>query len=305
MICCHGRMFRANGLTYSEKCTANTGPLQIAYLLLMWGGIWSGVVFLWRRLICPQDSSLRMFWYKDLNSSHFFLRFGALEHEANRTPDISATFIGSRKKFCKRNRMSVCPAREPKPSISSLSYRSNHFNQCSRCKNYATSNFVSKYGPHVVPVYRSTVAISLNVCFFVYQECLRVGYQYLRYSTKASVYLPAYLSACLFSASLCSFTYKTARFIPLYLTNSIRIIVFQTHNNCLLNCLFNREKKFLIKKQNQKIIKKSSKHLLEKIKKTKTMSIQKILFFVFFSRFFGFFLVNNSSSFLLLPMISF
>ena len=72
---------------------------QIAYLLPMWGGIASGVVFLWRRLICPQNSSLRMFWYRDLNSSHFFPRFGALEHEANRTPDISATFIGSRKSF--------------------------------------------------------------------------------------------------------------------------------------------------------------------------------------------------------------
>ena len=33
------------------------------------------------------------------------------EHEANRTPDISATFIDSRKKYCKSNRMFVCPAR--------------------------------------------------------------------------------------------------------------------------------------------------------------------------------------------------
>ena len=57
----------------------------------------SGVVFLWRRLICPHNSSLRMFWYRDLNSSHFFPRFGLLEHEANRTHgSISATFIGSR-----------------------------------------------------------------------------------------------------------------------------------------------------------------------------------------------------------------
>ena len=105
---------------------------QIAYLLPMWDGISSGVVFLWRRLICPQNSSLRMFWYRDLNSSHFFPRFGALEHEANRTPDISAAFIGSRKKFCKRKRMSVCPARKRKASISSVSCRLNRFNRCSR-----------------------------------------------------------------------------------------------------------------------------------------------------------------------------
>ena len=25
-MCCHGRKFRANGLTDSDKCTANTGP---------------------------------------------------------------------------------------------------------------------------------------------------------------------------------------------------------------------------------------------------------------------------------------
>ena len=105
---------------------------QIVYLLPMWDGIASGVVFLWRRLICPQNSSLRMLWYRDLNSSHFFPHFGALKHEANKTPDISATFIGSRKKFYKRNRMSVCPARERKPSILSLSYRLNLFNRCSR-----------------------------------------------------------------------------------------------------------------------------------------------------------------------------
>ena len=105
---------------------------QIAYLLPMWGGIGSGVVFLWRRLICPQNSSWRMFWYGDLNSSHFFPRFGALEHEANRTLDTSATFIGSRKKFCKHNRMSVCPARKRKPSMLSLSYRLNRFNRCNR-----------------------------------------------------------------------------------------------------------------------------------------------------------------------------
>ena len=105
---------------------------QIAYLLPMWGGIWGGVVFLWRRLTCPQNSSLRMFWYRDLNSSHFFPRFGALEHEANRTPDISATLIGSRKKFCKGNRMSICPTRKQKPSIFSFSYRLNRLNRLSR-----------------------------------------------------------------------------------------------------------------------------------------------------------------------------
>ena len=105
---------------------------QIAYLLPMWGGIWSSVVFLRKRLICLQNSSLRMFWYRDLNSSHSFPRFGLLEHEANKTPDISATFISSHKKFCKRKRMSVCPARKRKPSILSVSYRLNHFNRCSR-----------------------------------------------------------------------------------------------------------------------------------------------------------------------------
>ena len=107
---------------------------QIAYLLPMWGGIRRGVVFLWRRLICPQNSSLRMFWYRDLNSLHFFPRFGALEHEANRTPDISATFIGSRKKFCKDNRMFVCLARKREPSILSVSYRLNRSNRLSRRK---------------------------------------------------------------------------------------------------------------------------------------------------------------------------
>ena len=104
---------------------------KLRLLLPMWGEIWSDVVFLWRRVICPQNSSLRMFWYRDLNSSHFFPRFGLLEHEANRTPDISATFIGSRKKSYKRNRMSVCAARRRKASILSLSYRFDRFNRCS------------------------------------------------------------------------------------------------------------------------------------------------------------------------------
>ena len=105
---------------------------QIAYLLPMRGGISSGGVFLWRRLICPQNYSLRMFWYGDLNSSHFFPHFDALEHEANRTPDIFATFIGSCKKFCKGKRMSVCLARKRKPSILSFTCRLNRFNGCSR-----------------------------------------------------------------------------------------------------------------------------------------------------------------------------
>ena len=105
---------------------------QIAFLLLMWGGICSGVDFLWRRPICPKNSSLRMFQYRDLNSSHFLPRFGLLEHEANRTPDISSTFVGSCKEFCERNRMSVCSTRKRKPSILSLSCRLNRFNRCSR-----------------------------------------------------------------------------------------------------------------------------------------------------------------------------
>ena len=88
--------------------------------------------FLWRRLTCPQNSSLRMFWHRDLTSSHFFPRFGALKHEANRTPDISVTFIGSRKKFCKRKRMSVGSARKRKPNVLSVSHGLNRFNWCSR-----------------------------------------------------------------------------------------------------------------------------------------------------------------------------
>ena len=87
---------------------------QIGYLLPMWGGIWSGVVFLWRRLTCPQNSSLKMFWYRDLNSSHFSPHFGALKHETKRTPDMSATFVGSRKVLCERNRMSVCLVKKRK-----------------------------------------------------------------------------------------------------------------------------------------------------------------------------------------------
>ena len=123
---------------------------QIVYLLPMWGEISSGVVFLWRRLICPQNSSLRMFWYRDLNSSHFFPRFSALEHEKNRTPDISATFVGSRKNFCKRKGMSVCPVRKRKSKSSSVPYRMDHFNRLSRGRTTPPSNFVPTYGPHLV-----------------------------------------------------------------------------------------------------------------------------------------------------------
>ena len=122
-----GWQTRTSALPIRDLC-------QIAYLLPMWGGIWSGVVFLWRRLMCPQNGSLRMFWYRDLNSSHFFPRFGTLEHEANRTPDIFVTFIGLRKKFYKRKRMSVCPARKRKAIILSVSYRLNRFNRCDRWK---------------------------------------------------------------------------------------------------------------------------------------------------------------------------
>ena len=105
---------------------------QIVYLLPMWGGIGSGVVFVWRRLTCPKNSSLRMFWYRDLNSSHFSPRFGAVEHEANRTLDISAAFICSREKFCERNRMSVSLGTKRKSSILSVSHRLNRFNRLSR-----------------------------------------------------------------------------------------------------------------------------------------------------------------------------
>ena len=140
-ICCQGRMFRSNGLTDSDKCSANTGPLPNCVSLAHLRWIRRGAVLLWRRLIGPRNSSLRMFWYRDLNSSHFFPRFGALEHEANRTPDISATFISSRKSFVNASECLFCPARKRNPSILSLSYqptgdrqntRLNRFNQLSR-----------------------------------------------------------------------------------------------------------------------------------------------------------------------------
>ena len=117
-----------------DKCTANTGPSPNCGPLahVRWNFKWC--CFLWRRLICPQNSSLRMFWYRDLNSSYFFPRFGTLEHAANRTPGRSATVIGSRKEFCKRNGMSVCSARKRKASILSVSYKLNRFNRLSRWK---------------------------------------------------------------------------------------------------------------------------------------------------------------------------
>ena len=123
---------------------------ELAYFLPMWGGIGSGVVFLWKRLTCPRNSSLRMFWYRDLNSSHFFPRFGALEHGANRTTNISASFVGSGKRFCKCNRMPVCPRTKRKTSILSVSYRLNRFKSVQQMTNYAPSNFVPKYGTHLV-----------------------------------------------------------------------------------------------------------------------------------------------------------
>ena len=64
-------------------------------------------------------------------------RFGALEHEANRTPDMSATFIGSRKKFCERNRTSVCPARKQKATILPVSSRLDRFNRFNRKRTTA------------------------------------------------------------------------------------------------------------------------------------------------------------------------
>ena len=126
---------------FAKGASANTGssPNCVPLVHVRWN-FKGWCFFFWRRLICPQNSSVRMFWYKDLNSSHFFPRFGALEHEANRKPDISATFIGSRKKFCERKRMFVCSARKRKPSVLFLSYRLNRFNRCSRWITTPSSN---------------------------------------------------------------------------------------------------------------------------------------------------------------------
>ena len=114
---------------------------QIAYLLLMWGGIWSSVVFLWRRLICPQNNSFRMLWYRDLHSSHFFPFFGTLENEANRTPDISATFIGSRHKSFVNVTGCRLSGKKTKNSFLSLSCRLNCFNRCSRWRTTAFKSY--------------------------------------------------------------------------------------------------------------------------------------------------------------------
>ena len=68
----------------------------------------------------PQNDNFRMFRYRDLNSSHVLLRFGALEHEANRSTVMSTTFISSRKKFCEHYRMSLCLTTKRKASVWSL-----------------------------------------------------------------------------------------------------------------------------------------------------------------------------------------
>ena len=135
-----------------------------------------------RTLIWPQNSSLRMFWYRDLNSSHFFPRFGALEHEANRTRDISATFIGSRKKFCKHKRMSVCPARKRKASVLPVSYRLNGFNRWSRwkmaplqisCQNMVRTWYIWTIFKSVVNGFINSSDQSNAVWAIVTQMCLR------------------------------------------------------------------------------------------------------------------------------------
>ena len=117
---------------------------QIAYLLPMWGGIWSGVVFLWRRLTCPQNSSLRMFWYRDLNSSHFFPRFGLLKHEANRTPDIPATFIGARKKVLWRQPDVCLSCKKTKGECFVCVLQVESFQPAQQMKSYAPFDFCAK-----------------------------------------------------------------------------------------------------------------------------------------------------------------
>ena len=138
-----------------KLCTSCPCEVEFEVVLFFFEGNW----------YVSKNSSLRMFWYRDLNSSHFFPHFGLLEHEANRTPDISATFIGSRRKFCKRNRMSVCPARKRKPSILSLFCRLNRFHRCSRwrttllqisCQNmvrtWYSAVLMSNYVREILPV---------------------------------------------------------------------------------------------------------------------------------------------------------
>ena len=144
-------MFRVNGLTDSDKCMPIRDLRQTAYLWPMWGGIWSGVVFLWRRLICPHKIAVwegfdMGTWTRRI-SSHVL---GALEHEANKTPDISATSIGSRKNFCKSNRMSVCRARTTKAEYFVCVLQVESFQTVQLMRNYAPSSSVAKYSPHVV-----------------------------------------------------------------------------------------------------------------------------------------------------------
>ena len=122
---------------------------QMAYLLPMWGGIWSGDVFLCMRLICPQKSSLRMSWHRDLNSSHFFPHFDALKHEANRTPNDSVTFIDSHKKFVNASGC-LLVRQENKSRVFCLSPMGWIVSIGAADKELPPSNFVPKYGPHVV-----------------------------------------------------------------------------------------------------------------------------------------------------------
>ena len=117
-------------------------PCEVEFQVVMF--------FLWRRLIGTQNSSLRMFWYRDLNSSHFFPRFGALEHEANRTPDISATSSVRVKSFANASGCLFVWQENERASVFSASYRLNRLNcrwGCSRwrttpvqflCKNMST-----------------------------------------------------------------------------------------------------------------------------------------------------------------------
>ena len=118
-----GQVYCQHG-TFAKLCTSCPCEVEFEVVVFFFKGDWN----------VHKNSSLRMFWYRDLNSSHVLPCFGSLEDEANRTWDICATFIGSRKKSCKGNRMSVCQARKRKPSILSVSYRLDHFNRCSRWK---------------------------------------------------------------------------------------------------------------------------------------------------------------------------
>ena len=98
-ICCHGWTFQENGLTDSDKCTASTAPSPNCVPLahVRWNVKWCR--FSLKETDMSTKQQFQHVWHRDLNSSYFFPRFGLLEHEANKTPDISATFIGSRKSF--------------------------------------------------------------------------------------------------------------------------------------------------------------------------------------------------------------